>query len=92
LQLHFFSGSHLCDTKRCVSEEHLCIETQAVNLDRRSCQGIVVHIYENTNGEYIILQIDPCRHGEQHEEANGDFLKYSCRKIRAVFLKKEDLC
>jgi hypothetical protein len=67
------------------------IEPQEVNHQRQHCDGIYVHIYENTAGEFIILQIDPCIHGEQHKEANGDFLKYSCRKIKAIFLNYDDL-
>jgi hypothetical protein len=67
------------------------MEPGEVNQQRKNCEGISVHIYENTAGEFLILQVDPCEHGEQHEEANGDFLKYSCRKIKAIFLKDDDL-
>ncbi len=67
------------------------MEFGEVNQQRRQCQGIYVHIYENTAGEFLIFQVDPCRHGEQQEKANGDFLKYSCRKIKAIFLKDDDL-
>jgi hypothetical protein len=62
-----------------------------VNQQRKTCEGISVHIYENTAGEFFILQVDHCRHGEQHKEAKGNFLKYSCRKIKAVFLNDDDL-
>ena len=83
-------ASHLCDTNGCISKDHLCIESAEVNQQRKHCQGIAVHIYENTAGEFLIIQIDPCRHGELHAKAANDFLKYSCRKIRAILLKDDD--
>jgi hypothetical protein len=67
------------------------MESREINDQRKKCGGISVHIYENTAGEFLILQIDPCQHGKQHKQANGDFLKYSCRKIKAVFLNDDDL-
>jgi hypothetical protein len=70
----------------CLSKDHLCMESREVNQQRKYCDGIYVHIYKNR-----ILQVTPCDHGKQHEEANGDFLKYSCRKIKAIFLTDDDL-
>ncbi|CAF0967210.1 unnamed protein product [Adineta steineri] len=77
-------ASHLCDTIGCLREEHLCIETQDVNQSRSRCDGIVLHIGRNEAGEFCIFQVDPCKHGIQHQNANGDYLRYSCRKIQIV--------
>jgi hypothetical protein len=75
----------------CLSEDHICMESQKVNHSRSYCEGIYVTIYENTAGELLIIQVTPCQHGLQHEEANGDFFKYSCRKIKAIFINDDDL-
>ncbi len=92
LQFYFYLASHLCDTVGCLSADHICSESREINNKRKECDGIIVHIYESTAGEFLILQVDACQHGEQRkQQANGNSLKYSCRKIKAVFLNEDDL-
>ncbi len=74
----------------CISKQHLCIESAARNKQRICCKGIVIYIHEITASEYIIMQVNPCEHGEQHPEANGDYFKYSCRKIQTIFTNRDD--
>ncbi|CAF0745854.1 unnamed protein product [Adineta steineri] len=74
-------ASHLYDTIGCLREEHFCIEKQEINQSRRACGDIVLHIGRNIAGEFCIFQVNPCKHGIQHQYANGDSLRYSCRKI-----------
>lgn len=62
-----------------------------MKLSRRGCGGLILIIYENSSGEFTLLQIEACEHGKEHEPANGDFYKYSCRKIRAVIINDDDL-
>ncbi len=82
--------SHLCDTIGCISKKHLLIEPAARNRQRTRCKGIIIYIHEITASEYIIMQVDPCEHGEQHTKANGDYFKYSCRKIQTIFTNGND--
>jgi hypothetical protein len=82
--------SHLCDTIGCLSKEHLCIESAAINNQRSLCQGILLHVHEITAGEFLIMQVNPCDHDEKHPDANGDYFKYSCRKIQAIIIDKDD--
>ncbi|CAF3650418.1 unnamed protein product [Adineta steineri] len=77
-------ASHLCDTTGCLREEHLCIEKREINRSRIGCGGIVLTIFRNIAGECCIFQVNPCEHGIQHPDANGDYLRYSCRKIQVV--------
>ena len=47
----------------------------------------IVYIHEITASDMTIMQVDPCEHGLQHQDADGNFLGYSCRKIRVVCIE-----
>lgn len=49
-------GSHLCPFKACFLGEHIVDETQAANLDRINCAGVVRCPYHNQ------VIVDLCRH------------------------------
>ncbi len=80
----FFQGSHLCDTKGCISKQHLIVETQKVNLSRRHCFGIMIQMHQNSSGVGCITELKPCVHGRSPKRSLDEELRYSCRKIQAV--------
>jgi hypothetical protein len=86
--LIFFSltASHLCDTVGCIEPKHLEIESGVINRKRQCCcPGVTLML--RSQGELLpkkILQIEPCHHGVNHPEANGNYLTFSCRKIHVV--------
>jgi hypothetical protein len=79
-----FIGSHMCDTIGCIEEDHLLIETHAINQSRQRCHGVTLHIYRNKSGTGHILQLKPCSHGRKQQGSMDDQLNYSCRKIYAI--------
>jgi len=74
----------------CISKTHLCVETSEQNYQRNHCKGIRIHIHRHATGESILSQVDACIHGKTHKKANGDELKYSCRKIQAIITDDND--
>ncbi|CAF1475165.1 unnamed protein product [Adineta steineri] len=78
-----YQASHLCDTKGCLSESHLIVETFEQNQARKSCQGIFVHIHKYSDGKKEIIQVEPCQHGIGYRSEPDPF-KYSCRKMKIM--------
>jgi hypothetical protein len=61
------------------------IESFAANNSRKSCGGVLLPLKsDDPSKPRQIVQIDCCRHGIDHPEANGDFLKLSCRKLQVI--------
>ncbi len=46
----FVVGSPLCDTKGCISKNHLIIKTSEENRSRQKCFGIIIQMYEKSSG------------------------------------------
>jgi len=46
----FVVGSPLCDTKGCISKNHLIIKTSEENRARQKCFGIIIQMYEKSSG------------------------------------------
>jgi hypothetical protein len=68
-----------------VRPSHLIIESWDVNNSRNSCGGVILVLTnKDPSKPRKIVQIDPCIHGINHPDANGNFLKYSCRKIQVL--------
>ncbi|CAF1040160.1 unnamed protein product [Adineta steineri] len=77
--------SHLCDTKGCLRDSHLLIESNIINQDRRACPGVILTLkFTGPSTPKQIIQFKPCVHGINHPEAQGDFLKFTCRKIQVL--------
>jgi hypothetical protein len=83
-----FLASHLCDTIGCISEEHLLIETQEINLSRRDSIGVMLRIHESNSGVRCIVQIKPCIHGRKLATNLDEQLNYSCGKLQTTIGKK----
>lgn len=88
----FILASHLCDTKSCISEEHLIVETQEENTSRRDCFDVLIEIHQNNFGAHYITKTKPCIHGRKLKNSNiKEQLEHSCRKIRTTILTDEDI-
>ncbi len=84
----FSVGSHLCNTKGCISKHHLIVESAAANTSRNNCYGILMQVHENTSGVGCITLVKPCVHGRNKEKTDKEQMQDSCRKIRAVITKR----
>ena len=85
LGFSFIPASHLCDCKGCLRSEHLTIEPFiSANLPRKKCDGVMLIVRDAS-----IIRFDPCMHGINHPDANGDSLRFSCRKLRLVSLNSQ---
>ncbi|CAF1402876.1 unnamed protein product [Adineta steineri] len=66
--------SHLCDTRDCLRESHLTLESMGMNLSRKSCPGVILTLKCNGPSTLkLIIQYKPCVHGINHPEVQGDF-------------------
>jgi len=65
------------------------IETQAENIPRRDCFGIIMQIYKESSGNYCITQIKACQHGIKGGSDLKEQLQYCCRKIRITVASKK---
>ncbi|CAF0928558.1 unnamed protein product [Adineta steineri] len=80
------TASHLCDTKHCLRASHLTLESMGMNLSRKSCPGVILTLKcTGPSTPKQIVQHKPCVYGINHPEAQGDFFKFSCRKILLNF-------
>ncbi len=79
--------SRLCSTNGCIRDDHVVIESASISGSRQHCDGLIISLapYGLTTAKHVI-QIHECNHGAKHPYAGGDFLRYSCRKIRVVLL------
>jgi hypothetical protein len=61
------------------------MESFLANVARQNCSGVILTLKSNrpTIPKHIIA-ITPCRHGLNHPEADGDYLKYTCRKMQVM--------
>jgi hypothetical protein len=70
-----------------VRPSHLILERWEDNNRRKSCGGVVLVLKnKDPSKPKKIVQIDPCIHGIDHPAANGNFLKYSCRKLQVLII------
>ncbi len=77
----FVVASHLCDTKGCISENHLVVETRQENISRQNCFGAIIQMYEKSSGNYCITQVKPCKHGRKLKTNSQQQLEHGCHKI-----------
>jgi hypothetical protein len=63
------------------------IEKTSISTGRQNCGGIllVLQPYGPTTSKHIV-KIEPCKHGLEHPDADGDFLRFSCRKIQVTIM------
>ncbi|CAF0873257.1 unnamed protein product [Adineta steineri] len=77
--------SHLCGTKGWLRDSHLLIESNINNKDRRACPDVILALkFTGPSIPKQIIQFKPCVLGINHPEAQGDFLKFTCRKIEVL--------
>jgi hypothetical protein len=87
-----FLASHLCDTKGCVSDKHLVLESFVTNDSRARYDGIMILIRLATpTSPARIVKSQPCEHGKKYSKDNGDDFEYSCRKIRVIIMSAKSL-
>jgi hypothetical protein len=68
-----------------IRDEHLTIEKYIINNSRKSCGGVTLTLKsDGASKPKRIMEIHPCPHGIDHPEANGDDLKFSCRKLQIL--------
>jgi len=59
--------SHLCHNPACANPEHLCIESHAINMDRKACPGSWVTVtvpcaHPDVCTEMHVAVVDMCKH------------------------------
>jgi hypothetical protein len=61
------------------------IENFNIKDSQKACAGVVLTLRrQDPTTPMEVIIIDHCLHGINHPEANGDFLKLSCRKIQVM--------
>jgi hypothetical protein len=63
----------------------LIIENFDINNSRKACGGVILTLKsQGPSKPKQIIKFDPCFHGMNHPEANGNFLKFCCRKLQVM--------
>jgi hypothetical protein len=61
-------------------------------MGRRACPDVILILKsQGPSTPKQILQIEPCPYGVNHPEANGNFLKFTCRKVQVMIQDKASI-